>query len=71
MIQNKDQVKNKYKARIDEGENFQMNLKDALKGSALKSGALYRCVITVLGKYIWEYNKEYQRQQDDKHLIVF
>ena len=47
-----------------------MNLKDALKGSTLAAGALYRCGIAVLGKDIWEYEKEKQRQQDDKHLIL-
>ena len=59
-----------YKARIDKGEKCQMNLKDALKGSTLKSGSLYICYISVLGKYIWWYNKEKQIPQDDKHLIV-
>ena len=52
MIRNNNQVKDKYKARIDKGENFQMNLKDALKGGTLTSGALYICGITVLGKDI-------------------
>ena len=70
MIRNKDQVIDKYKARIDKGEKFQMNLKDALKGSTLISGALYRCGIAVLGKDIWKYKKENERHQDDKHLIV-
>ena len=47
-----------------------MNLKNSLKGSTLKAGALYRCGIGVLGKGIREHKKEKQRQQDDKHLIV-
>ena len=47
-----------------------MNLKDALKGRTLTSWALYRCVITVLGKDICEYKKENYRQQYDKNPIV-
>ena len=70
MIRNNNKVKYNYKARINKGEKCQINFKDALKGSTLTSGALYRCGITVLGKYIWEYKKEKQRQQDDKYLIV-
>ena len=70
MIRNNNQVKDKYKARIDKSKKFQMNLKDTLKGSTLTAGALYRCGIIVLDKRIWEYNKEKHRQQDDKHLIV-
>ena len=69
MICNNNQVKDKYKARIDKGEKCQMNLKDDLKGSTLTPGALYRCGIAVIGKDIWEYKKEKQRKQDDKHLI--
>ena len=51
MIRNKNKVKDKYKSRIDKGEKFQMNLKDALKGSTLTVCSLYRCGIAVLGKY--------------------
>ena len=47
-----------------------MYLKEALKGSTLTAGALYRCSIAVLSKEIWEYKKEKQRQQYDKHIIV-
>ena len=47
-----------------------MNLMDALKGRTLTSGALYRYGIDVLGKEIWEYKKENQTQQEDKHLTV-
>ena len=57
MIQNNDQVKDKYKVRIDKGKKFQNNLKGALKGSTLKSEALYIFGVTVLGKDIWEYKK--------------
>ena len=57
MIQKNDQVKDKYKSRIDKGEKYQMNLKEALKGITLTSGALYRFGIIVLGKDMWEYNK--------------
>ena len=57
MIRNNNQVKDKDKARIDIGEKFRMNLKDALKGSTLISGALYRFGIDVLGKDIWKYKK--------------
>ena len=46
-------------------------MKDALKGSTLTSGALYRCGIAVLGKDMWEYKKEKHIQQDDKFLNVF
>ena len=53
MIHNNNQVKDKHKARIYKVEKFQMNLKDALKGGTLTSGALYRCGIAILGKYIW------------------
>ena len=63
MIQNNNQLEDKYKARIDKGDKCQMNLKDALKGSTLTSGDLYICVITVLGKEIREYNKEKQRKK--------
>ena len=48
-----------------------MNLKDTLKGSTLKARALYRCVIAILDKDIWGFNKDKQLKQDDKHLIVF
>ena len=48
-----------------------MNFKDALNGSTLKAGDLYIYSIPFLGKYIWEYKKEKQIQQDDKHQIVF
>ena len=71
MIRNSYQVKDKYKARIDKGEKLQKSLKDALKGSTLTAGALNRCGIAVLSKNIWEYKKENQKQQDDKHLTVF
>ena len=57
MIRNSNQVKDKYKARIDKGEKSQMNLKDALKGSTLTAGALYICGIVVIGKDIWKYKK--------------
>ena len=57
MIQNNNQVKDKYKARIDKGEKWQMNLKGALKGSTVKTGALYRCGIVVLRNDIWEHRK--------------
>ena len=57
MIRNNNQVKDKYKARIDKGESFQINLKEALKGGTLASGDLYRCGISILDKDIWEYNK--------------
>ena len=70
MICNNNQVKDNYKARIDKGEKLQINLKDALKGGTLTSGSLYRWVIAFLGKDKWEYKKDKQRQQDDKHLIV-
>ena len=52
IIRNNNQVKDKHKARINKGEKCQMNLMDALKGSTLTSGALYRCGIVVLGKEI-------------------
>ena len=68
MIRNNNQVKDKYKARIDEGKNFQNNLKDALRASTLTSVALYRCGVAVIIKYIWEYKKYKHRQQNDKHL---
>ena len=70
MICNNNQVKDKYKSRIDKGKKFQMNLKDALKGSTLTARALYGYSIAVLGKDIWEYKKEKQRQQYNKHIIV-
>ena len=70
MILNNNQVKDKYKARIDKGEKCQMGLKGALKGITFTARALYRCGIAVLGKDILEYNKENQRQKYDKHLIV-
>ena len=70
MTRNNNQVKDKYKARINKCKKCQMNLKDTLKGSTLTDGALYGCDTAVLGKYIWEDNKENQKQQDDKHLIV-
>ena len=70
MIRNKYQVKDKYKARIDKGKKCQMNLKDALKGSTLTAGALYRCDTAILGKDIWGYEKYNHKQQDDKHRIV-
>ena len=54
MILKNNQVKDKYKAIINKGEKCQMNFKDALKGSTLTSGSLYRCGIAVLGKDIWE-----------------
>ena len=57
MIRNNNQVKDKYKARIDKGVKCQMNLKDALKGGTLAARALYRCGIAILVKDIWEYNK--------------
>ena len=37
-----------------------MNSKDALKGRILTAWDLYRCVMDVLGKDIWEYKKENQ-----------
>ena len=52
MIRNNNQVKYKYKERNDKGKIFQMNLKNALKGSTLTAGALYICGIVVLGKDI-------------------
>ena len=67
MIWNNDQVKHKYKARIDKGEKFQNNLKDALKGSTLTDWALYICDVAILGKEMWEYKGDNQRHQDDKH----
>ena len=70
MIRNNNQVKDKYKTRIDKVEKRQTNLKDALKGSNLKTGALYRCGNYILGKEIWEYKKYKQRQKYDKHLIL-
>ena len=70
MIRNNNQVKDKYKARINKIKKIQMNLKDAMKGSTLTARSLYRCGIYILGKDIWEYKKEKQRQQDDKHLMV-
>ena len=60
MIRNNNKVKDKYKAIIDKGEKFQMNLKDALKGRTLTAGALYICGISVLGKDIREYKKDKQ-----------
>ena len=69
MIHNNNQGKDKYKARIDKGKKCQMNLKGALKLSTLIDKALYICGIAILGKYIWEYKKEKQRQQYDKHKI--
>ena len=42
MIQNNDQVKDKYKARIIKGEKHQKHFKESLKGSTLTSGVLYR-----------------------------
>ena len=57
MIRNNNQVKGKYKARIDKEEKYQMNLKEALKGGTLIAGAINRCGIAVLSKDIWEYNK--------------
>ena len=53
MMHNSNQAKDKYKARITKGKKFQMNLKDALKGSTLTAGALYRCGIVILGKDMW------------------
>ena len=63
-------MKDMYKARIDKGEKCQIVLKDAIKGSTFTDGALCICGIYFLGKDIWEYKKEKQRQQDDKHPIV-
>ena len=40
IIQNNDQVKDKYKARIDKGKEWQKNLKDNLKGRNLTAGYL-------------------------------
>ena len=57
MICNNNQVKDKYKARIDKGEKFQMNLKNALRGIPLVDGVLYICGIYILEKDIWEYEK--------------
>ena len=54
MIRNNYQVKGKYKARIDQGEKFQMNLKDALKWSTLIARASYIYGIAFLSKDIWE-----------------
>ena len=54
MIRNNDQVKDKYKARINKVEKFQKNLKDTLKGSTLTAGALYRYGVFVIVKDIWE-----------------
>ena len=70
MILNNNQVKDKYKARIDRGEKCQMGFNRALKGITFTSRALYRCGIDVLVKYIWGYKKEKQRQQYDKNPIV-
>ena len=64
MIQNKDRVKDKYKARIDKGKKYQKILKDILKGSTCTNGALYRCGIIIIYKGIWEHKKEKYRQQD-------
>ena len=50
MILKNNQVKDKYKARMDKGEKFQINLKDALKGNTLTPGAFYRCGNAFLGK---------------------
>ena len=41
MIQNNDQVKDKYKERIDKSENFQNNLNDDLKGITFSAESLY------------------------------
>ena len=68
MIRNNNQTKDKNKAVIDKGGKFQMNFNEDL--SNLTARALYRCSICALRKYTWEYNKEKQRKQDDKHLIV-
>ena len=43
-------MKDEYKTRNDKGEKFQMNLKDALKGSTLEAVSLYICGIAVIGK---------------------
>ena len=53
MIQDNDQMKDKYKSRIDEGEECQKNSKEALKGSTLTSRALYISGIAITGKGIW------------------
>ena len=50
MICNNNQVKGKYKARIDKGKKCQMNLKEALKENTFTAGALYRCGIAVPSK---------------------
>ena len=39
-IRNNNQVKDKYKARINKGKKYQNNLRVALKGSTLTYGAL-------------------------------
>ena len=57
MIGNNNQVKDKYKARIDKGKKSQMYFKDDMKGSTLTDGALYICGNAALGKYIREYKK--------------
>ena len=41
MIHNNNQVKDKYKARIDKGEKLLMNLKGALKGGTMTAWAFY------------------------------
>ena len=53
MIRNNDQVKDKYKARINKGKKFQKSLKDAMKEITLTAAAMYICGVTVLGKEIW------------------
>ena len=50
MIRNIDQVKDKYKARINEGEKCQNILKGALKGRTLTEWALHIYSVSVLGK---------------------
>ena len=57
VIQNNDQVKDKYKARINKGKKCQNNLKEALKVIFLTAGDLYRYSVSTLSKDIWEYKK--------------
>ena len=71
MIRNNYQVKDKYKAGTNKGKKCQKYLKDALKGSTFTYGALYRCGVVILGKYICEYKKEKQKHHDDKHPKVY
>ena len=40
IIRNNNQVKDKYKARINKGEKYQKNLKNTLTGIILTAGAL-------------------------------